>query len=144
MTVAAISEVLGGQKMFRRKIVGERELTTLTREGLPVQTLTVLAGQMAIERRSLAKLVGISERTLSRRLAKGESLSAEESDRTVRVARVVAKAMDTLGTREKAAHWLQASNLALGGSVPLEMLDTDTGVREVEAILYRIDYGIYS
>jgi putative toxin-antitoxin system antitoxin component (TIGR02293 family) len=144
MTVAAISEVLGGRKMFKRKVETDRELTAITREGLPVQTLTVLADQLSVERKTLAKLVGISERTLSRRLASREHLSAEESDRTIRVARVFAKATDTLGTNEKASRWLQTSNLALGGDVPLELLDTETGARSVETILYRIDYGIYS
>ena len=78
------------------------------------------------------------------RLATGSKLSAEESDRTMRVARVFASAKETLGTAEKASRWLQKSNLALGGHVPLDLLDTDAGVREVETILNRIEYGIYS
>jgi putative toxin-antitoxin system antitoxin component (TIGR02293 family) len=144
MTVAAIAEVLGGRKIFKRKIEYDTELTSLTRKGLPVQTLTILAGELGVERKTLAKIVGISERTLSRRLAHGESLSAGESDRTVRLARVFAKAKDTLGTAKKASHWLLSANLALGGEVPFDLLDTDAGVRAVETILYRIDYGIYS
>ena len=130
--------------MLRRTVKSDAELTVPTREGLPVKTLTLLAAELGVERKRLARVVGISERTLSRRLAGDGRLSAEESDRTVRLARVMAMAKDTLGTGEKAASWLQSPNRALEGEVPLEMLDTDTGVRAVETILQRIEYGVYS
>jgi putative toxin-antitoxin system antitoxin component (TIGR02293 family) len=71
-------------------------------------------------------------------------LSPEESDRTMRLARVMAHAEETFGDTERAGHWLQTKNLALGGEVPLDLLDTDAGSKEVEAILYRIDYGMFS
>jgi putative toxin-antitoxin system antitoxin component (TIGR02293 family) len=144
MTVAAITAVLGGKQMLKRKIDSDFELVVLTREGLPVSTLTRLAEELSVERKTIARVVGISERTLSRRIAKRERLSAEESDRTVRLARVIAMVVDTLGTAEKASRWLQKPNRALGGQVPLDLLDTDSGTRSVETILNRIEYGIYS
>jgi putative toxin-antitoxin system antitoxin component (TIGR02293 family) len=144
MTVAAIAEVLGGRKMFKQKVEYAADLTTLTREGLPVKALTLLAEGLAVDRRTLAHVIGISERTLSRRIAGNERLSAEESDRLVRTARVFAMAKDTLGTAQKASSWLQRPNRALEGQTPLELLDTDTGVRSVETLLGRIEYGLYS
>ena len=144
MTVAAITAVLGGSKVLKRKVTYDDDLRTITREGLPVKALPALAEELQVDQRILAKVVGISDRTLSRRLASGSRLSAEESDRTMRVARVFALTKDTLGTSEKAARWLQKRNLALGGQVPFELLDTDSGAREVETILNRIEYGLYS
>lgn len=144
MRAAAITAVLGGQKTLKRKVDSETDLVTITREGLPVGTLTVLAHGLSVDRKALAKLVGISERTLSRRLASKSRLSTEESDRTVRLARVMAHAIDTLGDPQKASRWLQVNNLALGGDRPIDLLDTDTGAREVETILGRIEYGLFS
>lgn len=144
MTVAAITAVLGGTQMLRRRIESDFELTRLTREGIPVRTLTRLAEGLGLERRRLAHVVGISDRTLSRRIAKDERLSAEESDRTVRLARVVAMATDTLGNQQKASSWLQKPNRALEDQAPLDLLDTDTGARSVETVLGRIEYGLYS
>jgi putative toxin-antitoxin system antitoxin component (TIGR02293 family) len=144
MTVAAIAAVLGGPKILKRKITSDTELRVMTRQGLPVKTLAALADELTVERKVLAKVVGISDRTLSRRLASGANLSAEESDRTMRVARVFAMTKDTLGSSEKAARWLRKSNLALGGEAPLDLLDTDTGRHAVETVLRRIEYGIYS
>jgi putative toxin-antitoxin system antitoxin component (TIGR02293 family) len=144
MTVAAITTALGGRKILKRKVDSDSDLTLLTREGLPVGTLTLLAHQLSIERKTLARVVGISDRTLSRRLAKNERLSAEESDRTVRLARIVALTTGTLGTSQKASSWLQTPNRALDGERPLDLLDTDTGAKSVETILGRIAYGLYS
>jgi putative toxin-antitoxin system antitoxin component (TIGR02293 family) len=144
MTVAAITAVLGGRKVLKRKVTSDNDLRAMTREGLPVKTLPALAEELDVERKILAKVVGISDRTLSRRLASGSRLSAEESDRTMRVARVVAAAMDTFGDPEKAAHWLKTSNRVMEGQTPLSLLDTDAGVKWVETILGRIAWGIYS
>jgi putative toxin-antitoxin system antitoxin component (TIGR02293 family) len=144
MTVAAITDVLGGAKVFKRKVGFDADLHLMTREGLPVKALPALAGEMSIELKALAKVVGISDRTLSRRMASDSRLTAEESDRTMRVARVFAKTKDTFGTAEKASRWLQSPNRALGGDVPLELLDTDAGAQSVQTILLRIDYGVYS
>jgi putative toxin-antitoxin system antitoxin component (TIGR02293 family) len=144
MTVAAIAEVLGGRKTLKRKVESDEDLRLVTRNGLPVGTLPALAAMLSVERKTLAKVVGISDRTLSRRIAHSSRLSLEESDRTVRVARVMAQAEDTLGSREKASHWLNSPNLVLGGHTPLSLLDTDTGVREVETVLGRIEWGLYS
>lgn len=144
MIVAAITTALGGRKILKRKVDSDADLTLLTREGLPVGTLTLLAEELSIERKTLARVVGISDRTLSRRLAKNERLSAEESDRTVRLARIVALTTDTLGDSQKASSWLQTPNRVLDGQRPLDLLDTDTGVRSVETVLARIEYGLYS
>ena len=76
MTVAAIAAVLGGPKTLKRKVDSDSELTLLTREGLPVKSLTLLADEFSVERKTVARVVGISDRTLSRRIAKDERLSA--------------------------------------------------------------------
>ena len=144
MTVAAIAAVLGGSRTLKCRVTTDADLHTLTREGLPVGTLPILAGELDVERKQLARMVGVSDRTLSRRLAGEQRLSAEESDRTMRVARVVAYATDVLGSIQKVAAWMKSPNRALEGQQPLELLDTDAGVRSVETVLGRIDYGIYS
>jgi putative toxin-antitoxin system antitoxin component (TIGR02293 family) len=144
MTVAAIAEVLGGKKVLKRNVGTPAQLVTLIREGLPADILPSIAAGLSMDRSAVAKVVGISGRTLSRRLASHSRLSAEESDRMVRLARVLALANDILGDRAKASRWLQTPNSALQGSTPFELLDTDAGVQSVETILGRIAYGIYS
>jgi len=144
MTVEAIAEVLGGKKVLRKKIGTAADLVELTRKGLPADILPAMAVELSMDRAAVARVAGISGRTLSRRIASGSLLSAEESDRMVRIARVLAIANDTLGDRAKVSRWLQTPNLTLNGSTPFELLDTDAGVQSVETVLGRIAYGVYS
>jgi putative toxin-antitoxin system antitoxin component (TIGR02293 family) len=71
-------------------------------------------------------------------------LLSEESDRLYRVARVLARTEQVFGDQEKAARWLRRPHPVLNRQVPLEMLDTDIGARQVETILGRIEHGVYS
>jgi putative toxin-antitoxin system antitoxin component (TIGR02293 family) len=144
MTISAIADVLGGRKILRRDIQTSSDLARATRAGLSVNSLDALSDELTMQRVAVAKLLGISERTLSRRASSDSRLTAAESDRVVRLARVLALAKETLGDREKANRWLQTPNRALEGDKPIERLDTDIGVRSVEHILGRIEYGLYS
>jgi putative toxin-antitoxin system antitoxin component (TIGR02293 family) len=85
----------------------------------------------------------LSRKTLANRRKLG-TLTPEQSDRLVRVARVIAAAEATFGAREKAAMWLRRTTARLAGEAPLDRLDTDAGAREVEILLGRIAHGIAS
>jgi len=71
-------------------------------------------------------------------------LTSAESDRTVRMARVYANAVEMIGDQEKAIQWLSTPNRALGGERPIDQLGTDVGAQMVEDVLGRIAYGVYS
>jgi putative toxin-antitoxin system antitoxin component (TIGR02293 family) len=144
MTISAIAEVLGGKRALRQKIETSSDLARATRAGLSVESLDMLAQELSIQRVSVGKLLGISERTLSRRATSKGRLTAAESDRVVRLARVLALAKETLGDMDRASRWLQTPNRALEGDKPIDRLDTDIGVRSVEQVLGRIEYGLYS
>jgi putative toxin-antitoxin system antitoxin component (TIGR02293 family) len=144
MTIAAIAEVLGGRKAFRQKVETSSDLAKATRAGLSVNALDTLAQELSVQRAAVAKLLGISERTLSRRVTSNSRLTPAESDRVVRLARVLALAKETLGDMGRASRWLRTPNRALEGDQPIDRLDTDIGVQSVEQVLGRIEYGLYS
>lgn len=144
MGIAEIVEVLGGNKTFKRPIRSTDELAEQVRSGLPASTVTLLAAILSLQRAQVAERLSIPPRTLSRRLATKSRLTHEESDRTLRMARVVALAKEVLGSEEKASRWMSSANRALGGRRPFDQLDTEPGVRSVEEILHRIAYGMYS
>jgi len=144
MTSQNIAEVLGGKKVLGRAIRSLTDLAELVREGLPASSVIALAEKLDLGNAALSKKLGIAQRTMTRRLSQHSRLSAAESDRTVRLARVYATAVEMIGNKEKAVEWLRTPNRALGGGRPLDQLDTDLGAREVEDILGRIAYGVYS
>jgi putative toxin-antitoxin system antitoxin component (TIGR02293 family) len=83
----------------------------------------------------------MSRKTLHHR-RKLSRLTAEQSDRLIRVVRILALAEETFGSHEKAAAWLRRPTHALSEGPPLALLDTDEAGRMVEQLLGRIGHGI--
>jgi putative toxin-antitoxin system antitoxin component (TIGR02293 family) len=138
--VEAILATLG-QKRTKKAAQAARDLV---REGLPASTLDRLAEQLGVPLSEIQAIVGIPAATAARKRAANETLKPALSDRAFRIARMLTLAAGVLESREKAAHWLREPNRALRGEVPLRMLDTEIGAREVELVLERIEHGVYS
>src|SRR5437588_9630129 len=111
--------------------------------GLPVRELNDLQTTLALPMDKLVPMLGISKATLHRRKAEGK-LDLAESDRVVRFARLMGKAIEVLESEENARNWLTSPQVGLGGAVPLDYAETELGAREVEDLLGRIEYGVYS
>jgi putative toxin-antitoxin system antitoxin component (TIGR02293 family) len=82
-------------------------------------------------------------RTLARRIAKGEPLTVEENDSALRIVRIVEMAVRVFGEDTKALNWLRKPNRGMGGVVPIDLLESETGALLIEQALNQIDYGIY-
>jgi len=144
MATHSVSDLLGGEPVLGKQVHKGGALAELVREGLPIKALLLLAERLDMRQAEISEKIGIPKRTLTRRLTEHTKLTAAESDRAVRLAQVYSMAADTLGDGDKAAAWLKTPNRALRGGRPLDQLDTDPGVREVENVLGRIAYGVYS
>lgn len=83
-------------------------------------------------------------RTLARRRAKNEQLSPIETDRVLRLQRIVEEAERVFGDPEKAHRWLREPSRALDKAVPLDLLETESGARIVENELGVIDHGMFA
>jgi len=75
--------------------------------------------------------------------AKGELFGPASADRNS-VIRLAEEAEAAFGNAEFARKWLSCPNPALRYRIPIEMAKTDSGAREVETILLRIAYGVFS
>lgn len=135
----AVAHVLGpiGVRKGRATELG---LVEAVRDGLPMAVLEHLIADGVISEAELEAHF-IPRRTLYARRQKG-TLSREQSDFVVRLARIQAVADDVLGDRSNAHGWLRDRNGALGGERPLDLLDTEEGGRIVEAVLGRIAHGV--
>jgi len=118
-------------------------LIALVRSGLPVSELDALQNVLDVPIEKLAPKLGISKATLHRRKAAGR-LEPDESDRVVRFARLMGKAVEVFENEEAARAWLSAPQFGLGGETPLDYAMTELGAREVQNLLGRIDHSVYS
>lgn len=119
------------------------KLIQVVQVGLPVRELDDLQASLAMPMEKLALKLGISRATLHRRKVSGK-LDPTESDRVVRFARLMGKALEVMESEDNARQWLSSSQVGLGGAVPLDYAETEIGAREVEDLLGRIEYGVYS
>jgi putative toxin-antitoxin system antitoxin component (TIGR02293 family) len=119
-------------------------LVKVLEAGLPVKELADLQASLDVPVEKLAPMLGISKATFHRRKGTDSKLKPAVSDRVVRFARLLGKAVQVFGDIEDAKQWLNSPQFGLGGAVPLDYAKTEVGAREVENLLGRIEYGVYS
>src|SRR6266849_6343970 len=112
-------------------------------KGLPFGELEHLRSEIDEPLESVARRLAISRSTLQRRKAE-RRLSPQESDRVMRFWRLTQHAAKVFGDMARGRQWLKFPQRGLGGAVPLDYASTEVGAREVENLLGRIDYGVYS
>jgi len=115
-------------------------LDIIERQLSPSSVKRLLA--LGIRRAEVDALV-IPLRTLQHRRSRREKLTVDESDRVLRVMRVLSLGEDLYESRERALAWLRRSNPRLGDRAPIELLKTDAGSRIVEELLVQIDEGMF-
>jgi putative toxin-antitoxin system antitoxin component (TIGR02293 family) len=120
------------------------QLISKIERGLPYSALEHLQRNTGIAPETLFGWLQLAPRTLARRKLQGR-LTPEESDRLLRAARVFGRVLDFFrGNRDGAVQWLLSKPRALAGATPFELSRTDLGAREVEDLIDRIRYGVYT
>ena len=113
------------------------------RDGLPFTEFHAMREMLSVTEERLGGWLGMSRATLHRRKKTGV-LDRTESDRLVRYARLLSHATAALGGLDGARSWLVAPAIAFHGECPLDYADTEIGAREVDALLGRLEHGVFS
>jgi putative toxin-antitoxin system antitoxin component (TIGR02293 family) len=122
----------------------EVDLLERLEEGLTIATVHSLRVRANLTDTETYQLIA-PRRTLNRREASGQQLSSEEADKTVRVARITARAQQVFaGQLAYAAAWLRESKSSMGDRTPLQLLATESGALVVEEQLIAIEHGMFA
>ena len=135
---------LGGHKAIPAEPASTSEWVERIRSGLPAASAMAFKEALGLTNEQLASVLGVSPRTVARLDPAKSHLDAVSGDRLVRAARLYAIAADVLEDSAAAAHWLKSPQRALGAAVPLELAETDVGSRAVEALLGRMEHGVFT
>ena len=119
-------------------------LTLMVRSGLPPSAADRIAEYYGFSRKQVSELIGVSVRTLERHQKDKKPLNLVQSDRLLRYAHVAAHAEEVFEDEQTARNWLKRPTHALGGEIPLSLLDTEAGLQQVDEVLTRIEYSVYS
>ena len=133
----SIAEILGLGPSIRTAT----ELESAVSAGLPKRSLESLSARLYQDRRvaSAYKFKIVPQATWKRRTKR---LSVDESERTERLARVLAHAEYVWDDREQAREWMNKPHRELNDRTPLEVARTELGARRVEDLLDKLFYGL--
>lgn len=132
-----IAEILGLPSSIRS--ISDLEAAVAT--GLPKRSLEKLSARLYLDHKAAAayKFKVVPQATWKRRVKK---LSVEESERTERLARVLAQAEHVWDNRDQAREWMSEPHRELHNKTPLDSARTELGARRVEDLLDKIYYGL--
>ena len=132
-----IAEVMG----LRRKVRSLSELSAAVQSGLPKSALQASVARVFPEGRERTDMLYrvIPEATFKRRR---DQLRADESERTERLARVIATAEYVWDDDDDARRFLTSPHTQLDGQRPIDVALTELGARRVEEILWKLYYGV--
>lgn len=132
-----IAAVMG----LRQKVSSLRDLSNAVQNGLPPSALVNSLERVfpdSVARTEYLHQV-IPEATFRRRTS---ALKADESERTERIARVIATAEYVWNDPDEARQFLRTEHPQLEGKAPMELALSELGARQVEEILWKLFYGI--
>lgn len=139
--VPEIARILGGERILHRRLQTLEDLRATVENGLPVAaleaTVRYLAGEGA-DANDLKHSI-VPRITLQRRRTR---LSPEESQRLERIARMTALAEKVWGDRALAREFLAGAQPQLQGERPIHLARSDLGTRQVEALLFKLEYSL--
>ena len=117
------------------------ELEMAISEGLPKRALERLSSRLHSDHRvaSAYKFKIVPLATWKRR---HKRLSVGESERTERLARVLAAAEYVWDDRNLAREWMNKPHRELSNKTPLQVAQTELGARRVEELLNKIFFGL--
>jgi putative toxin-antitoxin system antitoxin component (TIGR02293 family) len=133
-TVASLAEYIGFP------VSSDFDFAERAEKGLPTSSVELLK-KKGLTFSEISGIV-ISPRTLKHRRARRENLSENETDRYLRVARILALADQVFGDHERALGWLRFPDDQMKDRTPLSMLRTESGGRLVENMLWQVDEGV--
>jgi putative toxin-antitoxin system antitoxin component (TIGR02293 family) len=143
MSEELVLELLGGRSNIGTKVERELDFDEEIRRGFRPQVFSKFKANTRLPNSTLSRVLGISVRTIDRLASRKNAprLRPAVSDRLYRAAKVVGLAEQVFEDRTQALEWLSAKQAALGERMPIELLETEAGAREVEEELQRIEHG---
>ena len=149
-----VAKLLAGEPHYALLFtLGQVERIHTVREGLPATVLGTLAADMQITRDQLYSWAGIPRATANRKIRLATTLSSDESERVLAIARLIGQVEQIVtesGSPEGfdpaswTANWLAQPLAALGGKTPAEFLDTADGRGLVAALISQMQSGAYA
>ena len=143
MELSGVADVLGGEKVLRKKIQSRMDLIELSNKGLTKNALRHLAKFLSFTMSQMAALLPVTERTIQR-YAPRKPFNRVVSEQILQIAEVAARGAEVFEDRDKFLAWMDHPNRALADKTPLSLLNSRFGSEMLLDELGRIEHGVFS
>lgn len=123
-----------------RKAENMLQVAKVVEEGLPSEEIAPILDYLGFKVSDVAKAAAVSASTVSRWRPK-TSIGVPGSNQFFRIDQVIRKGVDLFGDLQALRTWLQSPNLALGNTVPVQLITTAIGVELVDEALDALHHG---
>ena len=125
-----------------KKTPSQTNIIQEIRKGFEWERVERLQKEYGLKDEPVARIIGLSDRTLTRHRKEREPLDAVASDRFYRAERILELATSVFEDKTEAMRWLRRPQPGLSNMIPLEILDTEPGSHAVQTLLTQIEYGV--
>ena len=121
------------------------ERVNVIRQGIPYAYLESISERLNRPVKTILSIVGIPQTTYNKKKSEHSLLDSRDSELIVLLTELIDYGIIVFNQEEeKFQRWLKKPNLSLGGNSPESLLDTTTGIEEVNNCLNRIEFGNFS
>lgn len=109
---------------------------------LPYRYLEGVQGVFGLDNKRISKILGTTEKSLAKMKESGQLLSVEISVKLHKIAWLAIIAEEVFESEKVAVEWLSRPQSGLGDKIPINLLKTEKGMKEVVNLLNRIEHDI--
>ena len=121
------------------------ERVNVIRQGVPYHSIEGISERLNSPVKTILSIVGIAQTTYNKKKSEHSLLDSRESELIVLLTELIDYGILVFNNEEeKFQRWLKKPNLALGGHSPDSLLDTATGIDEVNYCLNRVEFGNFA
>jgi len=111
-------------------------------KGVKAQVFEDIATISGIDRNELAERVfGVSYKTIKRYLKESKNLNPRNSELSLKLLHMFRKGIRVFGNKESFVRWINKPAYGIGDLIPINIINTSTGIDLIEDELFRIEYG---
>lgn len=119
-------------------------LINVSRKGIDFASFNKIADKIPFMISEWCSYLHISERTMHRYKKEKKSFDTIQSERILEINYLFQKGAQVFGSYDIFGEWLDATNIALGGVKPKDLLDSTFGIGLIKDELIRIEHGVFA
>lgn len=120
------------------------QLIQSIKNGLRYEFFLRLIDKIPFTMHEWSNFLHLSERTMQRYKKEEKTFDPIYSERIIEISMLYNFGTEVFGSNDNFNLWLETKNIALGGCIPKDLLDTTFGITLVKDELTRIEHGIFA